>query len=493
LTRILRSRPSRRASGLLAALLLCSGAIALHAGKARADHAQSTIFDPPGNQLTGATPLHRNDMLDQIAATGSDTVRLLVYWRGYPPAPDDTDKPAGFDSADPEDYPPHAFDSLDASVRGITERGMKVLMTPTTPVPRWASAGGRKGLNRPDPVEFGRFVHALGERYSGDCYCGNREALPRVDFWSVLNEPNLFLFLHPQFVHGRSVSGALYRGLFLSAQRALDASGHGRDPLLLGETAPSPGTMSTTPLQFLRDVFCLDRSYKRVRHCAPIEAAGWAQHPYLPGIPPWVVPAQRNYIAVGSISRLTRALQRAYRAGATTTRLPVWITEFGVESYPEPSNRFGVPPLRQAEFIGISEYLLWRNPQVDAFGQYLLTDDPGRYNYLAFQTGLRWADGKAKPAYSSFPMTLVARRIGSGDVVLWGHVRPGSGVRQVDLSYRDGADQPDHTLATAYTDNHGYFDLVVPNREGREFRAFTVSAGRVLEGPFIRSYRFPVD
>ncbi|HEX6654584.1 MAG TPA: hypothetical protein VF153_00060 [Candidatus Limnocylindria bacterium] len=487
-----RSRSNCQGLALLAALLVAAAMLGIGAAQARAAHDQSTVFDPPGNQLTGATSEHRNDMLDQIAATGSDTVRLLVYWRGYPPAPDEADKPAGFDSADPEDYPPHAFDSLDASVRGITERGMKVLMTPTTPVPRWASAGGKKGLNRPDPVEFGRFVRALGERYSGECFCGSHEPLPRVDFWSVLNEPNLFLFLHPQFIHGRSVSGALYRGLFLSAQRALDASGHGSDPLLIGETAPSPGTMSTTPLQFLRDVFCLDRSYKRVRHCAPIHAAGWAQHPYLPGIPPWVVPAQRNYIAIGSISRLTRALQRAYRAGATATRLPVWITEFGIESYPEPSNRFGEPPLRQAEFLGISEYLLWRNPQVDAFGQYLLTDDPGKYNYLAFQTGLRWANGKAKPAYSSFPMTLVARRIGSGEVVLWGHVRPGAGVRQVELSARDGPDQPAYTLANAYTNDDGYFHLIAPDRSGREFRATTVSAGRLLLGPFIRSYRFPV-
>ena len=482
------------AAPLLASLLLAASLAGAWPAPARAAHDQRTVFDPPGLQLVHASPQQRANMLDQIAASGADTVRLLVYWRAYTPAPNSTEKPAGFDASDPTDYPQGTFDALDASVRGITERGMKVLMTPTAPAPTWATAGGTMGLNRPDPAEFRQFVEALGMRYSGSCYCGTSSALPRVSLWSVWNEPNLFLFIHPQFVHGHSVSGTIYRGLFLAAQRALEASGHGGDPLLIGETAPTPGTKSTPPLAFLRGVLCLDAHYRPVGHCAPITADGWAQHPYLLGRTPWNVPRKKSYITIGSLSRLTTALQRAYSAGATTTRLPVWVTEFGVESYPEPATRFGVSPIRQAEYMAICEYLLWRNPQVAAYGQYLLNDDPGRFDYLSFQTGLRYADGAPKPAYSSFPMTLVARRIGSGQVVLWGHVRPEAGVRRVDLSYRDPAEQIPRPLLSVYTDESGYFIVTAPDRVGREFRATaTLDDDRVVQGPFIHSYDFPID
>jgi hypothetical protein len=144
--------------------------------------------------------------------------------------------------------------------------------------------------------------------------------------------------------------------------------------------------------------------------------------------------------------------------------------------------------------MAICEYLMWRDPQVEAYGQYLLSDDPGRLDYLSFQTGLRYADGAPKPAYSSFPMTLMARRIASGDVVLWGHVRPGYGVRRVDLSYRDPAEQIPRPLSSVYTDNHGYFIVTAPDRAGREFRATsTLDDNRVLQGPFIHSYKFPLD
>ena len=53
------------------------------------------------------------------------------------------------------------------------------------------------------------------------------------------------------------------------------------------------------------------------------------------------------------LSRLTTALDRAGRTGAIPQRLPVWLTEFGIQSVPDPA--FGVSFLRQAEYRAISE------------------------------------------------------------------------------------------------------------------------------------------
>ena len=81
--------------------------------------------------------------------------------------------------------------------------------------------------------------------------------LPRIEDWAVYNEANQGLFLLPQRRRGRAVSPGIYRRLFLAAQAGLRRSGHGRDRLLIGETAPSGGDNGVDPIEFLRGVLCL--------------------------------------------------------------------------------------------------------------------------------------------------------------------------------------------------------------------------------------------
>ena len=51
-----------------------------------------------------------------------------------------------------------------------------------------------------------------------------------------------------------------------------------------------------------------------------------------------------------------------------------------------------------------------------AFSQYLMSDDPPRssgYQYGGFESGLRDADGKEKPAYDGFRLPLAVEVYGS--------------------------------------------------------------------------------
>ena len=73
------------------------------------------------------------------------------------------------------------------------------------------------------------------------------------------------------------------------------------------------------------------------------------------------------------LSRLTTALDRAAKAGAITAHLPIYLTEFGIESTPDPVR--GVSLQRQSEYRAISERIAYDNPRVVAFSQYLLRDD----------------------------------------------------------------------------------------------------------------------
>src|SRR4029450_10515259 len=122
---------------------------------------------------------------------------------------------------------------------------------------------GNSDIASPKPAEFEQFVTALGRRYSGG-FMG----LPRVNAWAIGNELNIAIFILPH------PSGRLYRELFLAGQRALRATGHGRDTILIGATAPRGGRIGTAPLAFLRQVLCLNSRYKRVGNCAPISATG---------------------------------------------------------------------------------------------------------------------------------------------------------------------------------------------------------------------------
>lgn len=456
---------------------------------------QFTVLDPTPQLLNGTTAAKRADILDRLQALGVDSMRIQVQWRILAPHPNSDDKPQGFDSTDSGEY---SLDVLDSIVRGAVQRGLEPLLVPTGPIPDWASTSGRGPLFDPDPDDFEDFVELLGKRYDGTCVpprCepgAAGEPLPRVEQWSVYNEPNLKTFLRPQRnAEGKTVSGRIYRRLFLAAQRGLADSGHSRDLLLIGETAPSRGSASTPPLKFLRQVFCLGGDYEPLRECTPIEADGWAHHPYNPHIPPWEEPkaTKRSIISIGSIDRLIESLRRVHRADGTLRRLPVYVTEYGIESYPE--GDFGVSLQRQAEFLGAAEFLLYRNPWIESFAQYLLDDDRNPSQILSFQTGLRFANGFPKPSYESFPLTLLARQRKTGGVRIWGHVRPGDGPHRVEIRFRDSNSGAGKELTTVQTDHDGYFHFSTPFHRGRQWQAICkLPSGAELQGPFVRSYRF---
>jgi hypothetical protein len=461
----------------------------IFASTAPASRGQSTIFDLGGQALSVSTA-QRENQLDQVKALGADTVRILVTWRSIAPEPNSSTRPSNFDPASPSTYPGTGWGPIDDLVRGAKARDLRVLMTPSAPVPNWASASGESSLLDPDPEQFEKFVTALGKRYDGtyDPAFGGLgfDPLPRVSFFSIYNEPNLELFLRPQYRGRQSISGKLYRELFLAAQRGLAASGHGDDPLLIGETSPGPGRGGTAPIDFMRGVFCLNRDFKKRGGCEPIDATGWAAHPYDPFDPPFRT--SRGLINVNSIGKLARALKRAAKAGATTHKLPLYVTEFGVESVPD--RKFGVSQRRQAEYIGIAEYLLYKMPIVKAFSQYLMQDDGGGLAF-SFQTGLRLNNGRAKLAYDAFPNTLVAQRRSkrSRTVRIWGHIRPGQGSRPVVVQFRDPG-KPAKGLKSLQTDAGGYFSFRTPFRDGRMYRVTSQLSDRSLQGPFQRVYAF---
>ncbi len=293
-------------------------------------------------------------------------------------------------------------------------------------MPLWATANPRLRslVTRPSDRQFEAFMTAVGRHYGSE-----------VAIYGIWNEPNHHEFLEPQFnPNGSPASPRIYRGLYQAGYAGLKAAGIAHPATLIGETAPEGETHvqghiragsahNVAPLSFLRGTLCLQSNYRRAGGCSMLQASGWAVHPYPNQAGPLYVPHNPESITIGSLSRITQALDRAGYAHALPGHLPVYITEFGIMSKP---NRYqGVPAAQQAEYDAIAERIAYSNPRVASFAQYLLKDDPtppSGSRRVAFQTGLEYASGLPKPVFAGFPVPLTVTRRGHS-FALWGYVR----------------------------------------------------------------------
>jgi hypothetical protein len=221
--------------------------------------------------------------------------------------------------------------------------------------------------------------------------------------------------------------------------------------------------------------------------------SGYAHHAYTEAVSPYYVVPGTDNVTIGSLSRLSSALDRAARAHAIPAHLPIELTEFGVQSLP--NRQLGLPVAQQAEYDAISEHIAYSNPRVASFSQYLLKDDPlggapgssARGGFVGFQTGLEYVNGRPKPLYSGFPVPLVVSKHGRG-FSLWGLVRPAASATRVTVLVRLSGAHSYRTLKTVGTDGLGYWSLS-SSVSGQSWRVrWTSPTGTRYEGPAIRAY-----
>jgi hypothetical protein len=440
---------------------------------------ESTFQDDP---LLLGSPEQADSTLDQLQAFGVDRIRVSVFWRRLAPANDQVTKPA-FDAADPAGYNPEQWEKYDSLIQKAQARGILVNLNFTSPIPRWAAGEApRADIQEtfgPNPEEFGQFVRAVGTRYSGT-YNG----LPRVDYWSVWNEPNQAGWLTPQwgpdprnakkFV---DAAPALYRKLVQNAWQGLADTGHGTDTILIGETAPQGEkldkdlTQSIDALKFIRRLYCLDDnlnilrgSEAQVRDCpgdgpnfvaqnpALFRATGYAHHPYALLTPPGRRSSWPDWVSISDLKMLSRELARIYRRYGqkmqTKRGVPLYLSEYGYQTKPDPFVANVVSFARQAAWINQAEYIAYKNPNVRTLSQFLLVDDAPvegeknpRLAYRTFQSGLQLLTGQRKPSYKAYitPIHLRATRVRRGrSTTVFGMTRPAApttGVR-VQIQFR---------------------------------------------------------
>lgn len=449
---------------ILLVAVTCTALLTVAASSASANGRQITTVEAPRELLFSGSP---DAALDQIDALGAQGIRIQMAWQRVAPDPEGRRAPAGFNQTDPDAYPAAGWAPYDAAIAGARARGLKVHLTLTGGAPTWATQRKRDHLTRPNATAFGKFATAVGRRY------GNT-----VTWYSIWNEPNLGKLLKPLYKGKRGrrmASPAIYRQLYLKGYAGLRAA-KVRRPILLGELAPRGNSLrengTIAPLKFLRGMLCLDGRYRKARSCGKVPTQGLAMHPYTTKVGPFFRPPNPDDVTIGVLGRLTKALDRAARAQALPRRLPVFITEFGVQSYPD--RQSGVPLATQSDYRSIGERIAFQNRRVRSFSQYLLRDDaPVEGGYGAFESGLfRYADSKPKPAYYGFRLPLVVEKAkrGSRRVTLWGLVRPAQGrPGTVTIEIKDRG-RPWRRYAGERYNRAGYWTRGGVNRAGRAWR-----------------------
>jgi hypothetical protein len=464
--------------GVLAAVILVALSCALPS-PALADHNQIVFFEAPSELLN---PSLRSGAIAQLKTLGVKALRVELHWHDVAPDPNSPNRPS-FEAENPASY---NWGQYDALINEAQRLHWKVLLTLTSPVPRWATSTHKDLVTRPDDQAFEEFATAVGRHYGS-----------QVSLWAIWNEPNVPGWLAPQFnANGTPASPRIYRGLFEAGYAGLTAAGLKSPKVLFGETAPF-GTDAVdagragvehevAPLAFLRGALCLDSAYHKSHTCGMLPIYGYAHHPYTyPAVPgPYYRPTNQDDVPIGVLSRLSRALTLASRAHAIPAHVPIYLTEYGVQTKPSP---LGVSQSQQAEDAAISERLAWENPDVVSFSQYLLRDEQSHGRYVGYRTGIETPSGARKPSYYGFALPLTVTRDSAG-FSLWGLVRPAAGATDVRVLIKPSRSLGYRTLGMVGTDADGYWKLR-SSVQGVDWRvSWRSPTGRIYTGPAIRAF-----
>ena len=358
----------------------------------------------------------RDTAFDQMRAMQGSALRVNVIW-AHAVANDQErleEKPARVR------YDWASYESLVKLTRGY---GVKVQFSLTGPGPNWSTPTGKveTAYWRPNAKYFQEFSRAVAKRFKG-----------KVSRYSIWNEPNWNRWLGP-----KHEAPWRYRQLFQVASAAIRGV-NPRAKIFFGELAPYETPRSLPPLEFVRRAACVDARYRptaqwrRERKAGPLsgkrcaggtlKADGFAHHPYeFTKRPSKAWRPGRDDVTIGSLERLTRALDKLEAARALVPRrgpwLPLYLTEFG---YFRAGNRT-ISEAKRAKWSVEGFKLAQRHPRVRQLLYYVFVRPPGG---TFFDLSLIDYDGRETGAYKAL-VRWGAGAVGRREIVGPGPKRPG--------------------------------------------------------------------
>lgn len=244
--------------------------------------------------------------------------------------------------------------AYDLAVNHAKAYGFHVQLTITGHGERWTKR------------KYARYVGRVVKHFKG-----------RVERYSLYNEPNCCGSL-PKL--GDDTLAQTYRKLYLAGYAAAKA----KDPfakVFIGEFSAG-----NNPLNFLRQVFCLDGTGMLVsEQCQTLRADGVAYHPYQFTTNPLKDSPQAPLaVGIGSIDYLNDVILEAYGARTLQTgdglKPPIFLTEFGYSSQSTGrAKKRNLPEWQRARWLPKAFKVACQTPNVKQMLQYQLYEQPGVY------------------------------------------------------------------------------------------------------------------
>ncbi len=375
----------------------------------------------------GADPAARVRL---VADAGAKLVRVDLRWDRVA-----TRRPAA--ATDPAD-PAYDWSAYDATVAAARTYGVQVLFA-VYGTPAWAIDGSVRAKPayasrypdwsiRPlDAADYGAFGEAAARRYGS----------LGVSKWEGWNEPNIALFLQPQYerVGNRWVAAspqtysALLKAFSAGVKRASPGAVIGG-----AVTAPAGDVCPTCPLNDPPErvrpqdfIAALNRGSLR----PPMDVV--SHHPYPLSAPRAVTAPGRSYVDLYNLSVLVSAIDKTYLKGKK-----LWLTEYGFATRPVTEYKTYFSPARQAAYIVDAFRRSKANRRIAMTSYYFLQD------HAEWASGVLTQSGARKTGFQAiglpFTTTTGATRFRRGTTVtLIGQSRLGSGRRVVQIQRRAGS------------------------------------------------------
>jgi hypothetical protein len=315
----------------------------------------------------------RMQNLQAAASAGASVIHTTASWPSLA-----SKRPA--DALNGDDPAYHLAD-LDELVANAGIDGMRVMIN-INGTPKWAN-GGKTPNHLPTKLsDLTAFAHMLAARYNGAHGHGS------ATLFSVWNEPNLGLFLTPQFSGKKIVGPATYAKLYKAAYAGIKA-GDSSAQVAIGETSARG---RDKPIKGISDSIAPGTFAKLLAAQKGVKFDAWAHHPYPtePNMRPLQIVRYPN-VTLATLPKFEKDLHTWYHR-----TVPVWITEYGHET--KPGEPHGVSTATQAAYAKQALAFARKDPNIQMFIWFTFRDSSGN----PWQSGLEASSGASKPSYAAF-------------------------------------------------------------------------------------------
>ena len=319
-------------------------------------------------------------------ATGTKIMRTDLFWATAAPT-----RPA--DAANHLD-PAYDWSWADATLCGMVGAGIQPIVTVWN-APGWAT-GGAKGIKGvvwnskapTDPQDFADFMQALATRYNGITRIPGRGQC-QVNFYEIWNEPNLQIYLYPQYRGKRVVSSPKYVQMANLAVPAIKRANRRAIPIT-GVTGPKGRSDKSGrgTIDWITDL----------RKYGLKSGSQYSQHIY-PSVPP--LKKTKIFPAWDTLDEIVAEVNRL--PGGRSKK--IYITEASYTTAKTPYRKVAFSPSLQAKYMKqIFQVPFVKSSRVPVVIWFQLQDNPNWPGGILFNSGAR------KPSYRSFQQLVKTQK-----------------------------------------------------------------------------------